>query len=597
MADQMPQGLYEYLTNVPIISWYPFTEPSHNSGYSPNAAHRDDSSVGSISLNSFSAGQGVVDGELIIPNASSGYARESGSGWFNNGSGTTIAGSVTFILWYKWGGSGTSDSCILRSKGDSSAPGSNCWYEILIDGSTNVIKLRYQFGYSGTYNTVTTTTVFPKDGNYHLLIVRRDAYTSLGTGRYWYVSIDGHPEYPYDYVRTSTEWSPTEAYNNYLDIGGRPSTARGYGSFKGIYIFGGKLSSKDAQHIASFGPPESTWFDYSNWDVVNNTGYVLWKAAEAPSGFKALRRKLLNDIIISWGISNYVDNYVLQRDTDPEFSNPVELYSGYSGTYTDTITTSGHYYYRVKAQITSFGIESPWSESHIYITVTNWEWNFGDGQTLLNDRRPLITYPVGGVYSPSLRVFNDFSSETYTRSDYIEVVDPLHEWNFGDGSPISNEQNPVHIYTAQGVYDVSLRVTTLEESLEVTYPLYVTVEGSSYANFYGTPTRGEKRLTTTFVDTSYGDFTEWLWNFGDGIFSTERNPEHYYRRPGVYTVTLTVRGDAGEFSRVRVNYIIVRSDLTLDIAPEPDKDMYLRGLGFAYKRKVGIEIKRVTGIS
>lgn len=149
----------------------------------------------------------------------------------------------------------------------------------------------------------------------------------------------------------------------------------------------------------------------------------------------------------------------------------------------------------------------------------------------------------------------------------------------------------------QRVTTVSANIGGLVSSFAVHNGRMWTALQVPYADFYGTPTRGEKRLTTTFVDTSYGDFTEWLWNFGDGIFSTERNPEHYYRRPGVYTVTLTVRGDAGEFSRVRVNYIIVRSDLTLDIAPEPDKDMYLRGLGFAYKRKVGIEIKRVTGIS
>ncbi len=32
-------------------------------------------------------------------------------------------------------------------------------------------------------------------------------------------------------------------------------------------------------------------------------------------------------------------------------------------------------------------------------------------------------------------------------------------WNFGDGSPVSTDENPVHTYTAVGTYDVSLHVT------------------------------------------------------------------------------------------------------------------------------------------
>ena len=37
--------------------------------------------------------------------------------------------------------------------------------------------------------------------------------------------------------------------------------------------------------------------------------------------------------------------------------------------------------------------------------------------------------------------------------------DLLFEWNFGDGSPISNEQEITHFYSATGFYDVSLLIT------------------------------------------------------------------------------------------------------------------------------------------
>ena len=35
-------------------------------------------------------------------------------------------------------------------------------------------------------------------------------------------------------------------------------------------------------------------------------------------------------------------------------------------------------------------------------------------------------------------------------------------WNFGDGTPTSNLQNPSHIYTSSGLYNVSLFVTDID---------------------------------------------------------------------------------------------------------------------------------------
>ena len=46
----------------------------------------------------------------------------------------------------------------------------------------------------------------------------------------------------------------------------------------------------------------------------------------------------------------------------------------------------------------------------------------------------------------------------------------------------------------------------------------------------------------TFTDTSTGDITERLWDFGDGTMSTEQDPTHTYDAPGVYTISLTVTG-------------------------------------------------------
>jgi PKD repeat protein len=48
-----------------------------------------------------------------------------------------------------------------------------------------------------------------------------------------------------------------------------------------------------------------------------------------------------------------------------------------------------------------------------------------------------------------------------------------------------------------------------------------------------------------FFDESVGSISHWLWDFGDGTTSTEKNPVHTYYTQGDYDVTLTVSGACG----------------------------------------------------
>jgi len=62
----------------------------------------------------------------------------------------------------------------------------------------------------------------------------------------------------------------------------------------------------------------------------------------------------------------------------------------------------------------------------------------------------------------------------------------------------------------------------------------------------------------TDLSSSYDGITSWLWTFGDGQTSADRNPSHQYTQDGAYTVTLTVtEADADHDSRTRVDYISV----------------------------------------
>ena len=52
--------------------------------------------------------------------------------------------------------------------------------------------------------------------------------------------------------------------------------------------------------------------------------------------------------------------------------------------------------------------------------------------------------------------------------------------------------------------------------------------------------------------------SEYLWDFGDGSTSTDKNPAHYYSAEGQYTVSLTATSAFGcQASATRENYIEV----------------------------------------
>lgn len=53
------------------------------------------------------------------------------------------------------------------------------------------------------------------------------------------------------------------------------------------------------------------------------------------------------------------------------------------------------------------------------------------------------------------------------------------------------------------------------------------------------------QLNMQYTDKSSGSPTLWKWIFGDGSSSTLKNPAHTYSKAGNYTVSLTIKNDAG----------------------------------------------------
>lgn len=118
-------------------------------------------------------------------------------------------------------------------------------------------------------------------------------------------------------------------------------------------------------------------------------------------------------------------------------------------------------------------------------------------------------------------------------------------WNFGDANT-SSQQNPNHLYSSSGTYNVSLIVTT-DNGCTDTITIPITIYDSVVARFdHDTVCVG---YPTTFTESSI-NCTQWSWNFGDPLsgvnnVSTLQNPTHIFSGPGTYTVTLIAATPGG----------------------------------------------------
>lgn len=80
-----------------------------------------------------------------------------------------------------------------------------------------------------------------------------------------------------------------------------------------------------------------------------------------------------------------------------------------------------------------------------------------------------------------------------------------------------------------------------------------------YLNFFADTTFGWAPLTVQFTDSSDGS-SDWLWRFGDGGGSPEKNPVYTYSGGGAYDVYLEAALADGRHNRTRKKMIITLAD-------------------------------------
>lgn len=206
--------------------------------------------------------------------------------------------------------------------------------------------------------------------------------------------------------------------------------------------------------------------------------------------------------------------------------------------------------------------------------LSQWQWNYGNGITEILNAPPFShLYTTPGSYFVSLKVTDSKGcSDSIRMSTPVTISNPRadfstvdtftcpgkpvrfisqstgtnlqYRWDFGDGNS-STSANPVHSYSANGTYSVTLRISDPNACADsITKTAYITIT-SPQANFIMSDSIGFcPPLLVHFTDQSVNAQSV-RWDFGDSTYSTELNPVHFYNYPGIYTVRLTATGVGG----------------------------------------------------
>ncbi|WP_162276847.1 PKD domain-containing protein [Mucilaginibacter pedocola] len=159
-----------------------------------------------------------------------------------------------------------------------------------------------------------------------------------------------------------------------------------------------------------------------------------------------------------------------------------------------------------------------------------------------------------------------------------------YTWNFGDGSPEQTGRIPAHTYGIPGVYRLSL--VAFNGTCRDTATHEVHIAAPPKAAFVASVLKGCTGISPVFQNTSVNAST-YLWDFGDGTFSTSKNPTHQYTyTKSPYTVKLVAYGEFGcADSTVIVNYITVSAPPVVDFAALPDSVVQIPNYTFNFKNE------------
>lgn len=207
--------------------------------------------------------------------------------------------------------------------------------------------------------------------------------------------------------------------------------------------------------------------------------------------------------------------------------------------------------------------------------IQEWDWDFKNGTSSAQQNVDFL-YDEPGNYDVSLTVVDiNGCFETNTKRvsffpipeqliiapstfrgclpaniTFENLSTPINEdydivWNFGDGN-FGNTVSPTHLYTEEGVYTITLDVTSpFGCHIEKVWEDYIAVLPSPIADFSFTPEQVNNfDPLVQFTDES-SNTIRWEWNFNGLGTSFDPNPTFPFVNTGPNLVQLTVWASSG----------------------------------------------------
>jgi PKD repeat protein len=238
--------------------------------------------------------------------------------------------------------------------------------------------------------------------------------------------------------------------------------------------------------------------------------------------------------------------------------------------------------------------------------ITNWDWDFGDGNTSIQ-QTPSHAYQAGGIYAVSLIVTNNFGcSDTMVQQVPVGGVLPVAQigtadtcfgtpmlfadqstiaagtivswdWNFGDGNSALT-QNAQHTYAAAGQYNVRLIVTSNQGCKDTAFQVVVVAPAVTAGYTY--IGNGNTVTFTSSVSGGVPGYT-YDWDFGDGMSDSQMNPIHTFSGANMsYLVCLTVYDSYGCSDSICKNVSVEgifnqENSANIQIYPNPSSGIFM----------------------
>jgi gliding motility-associated-like protein len=208
--------------------------------------------------------------------------------------------------------------------------------------------------------------------------------------------------------------------------------------------------------------------------------------------------------------------------------------------------------------------------------ITTYVWNYGDNSTETLTGPPFEhTYTMVGNYNVSLKITDSYGCvDSITKQNIVSSTKPIanfttndtlscptknitfinqstpinntatYVWNFGDQLS-ATEINPTHVYNADGLYTVSLKVTDAFGCVDsIVKNNLISIKSPKALFTISDNFKTCPPLIANFTNNSVNNIAN-NWNFDDGTTSSLVSPSHVFTTAGTYNTKLVVTSNGG----------------------------------------------------